>query len=281
MRLRAAVFALLAAIGCGGPAHDASTATDDIVLPGVDISEFTPRERHEFSEYVRQLPSPCKDVAVPVAECVLEKRACAACPRAAWAIAKAVRDGFSREQVEDFYKRRFDPSGEARISVEGSPSRGPADARVVLVEFADFECPFCQRLAPQLDSLWEERRDKVRFVYKFMPLEMHAHSEIAARAAIAAQAQGKFWEMHHLLFANGQHLEQPDLEKYASSIGLDMDRFRADMRSPATQARLDADKKLANDVGVHQTPTVFVDGREQEPTIDIGKWLDDEIAARK
>jgi protein-disulfide isomerase len=285
-RLDAAVFvfvALVASAGaCGSPSRDPSTATSqDIDLPGVDTSQFTPREKHEFSEYVRQLPAPCKDVAVPVAQCVLEKRACEACVPAASAIAKAVREGFSRDQVEDLYKRRFDASSATSIPVAGSPARGPENARVVLVEFADFECPFCQKIAPELDTLWEARKDKVRFVYKFMPLSMHPHGEIAARAAIAAQAQGKFWEMHHLLFANGQHLEPTDLDTYAASLSLDVDRFHADMQSPATKARLDADRKLADDLKVHGTPTLFIDGHEYDSKVDMAEWLDQEIAARK
>jgi protein-disulfide isomerase len=285
MRLGAVLLALVVLLGaCGSSPHDAATATatdQDVDLPGVDTSQFTPRERHEFSEYVRALPAPCKEVAVPVAQCVLEKRACTACVPAAAAIAKAVREGFSRDQVEDLYKRRFDASSATPIPVAGSPTRGPEGAHVVLVEFADFECPFCQKIAPELDDLWEKRKDKVLFVYKFMPLTMHPHSEIAARAAIAAQMQGKFWEMHHLLFANGQHLEQADLEKYAASVGLDVDRFRADMQSPAAKARIDADRKLADDLKVHGTPTLYIDGREYDSKVDISEWLDQEIAARK
>jgi protein-disulfide isomerase len=274
---------LLGAAACSGSARDASTATaQDVELPGVDTSQFTPRERHEFSQFVRELPAPCKDVAVPVAQCVLERRACAACLPAAQAVAKAVREGMAREQVEDLYKQRFDPSSTRAISVDGSPTRGPEGARVVVVEFADFECPFCQRIAPELDAAWDKRRDKVLFVYKFMPLAMHPHGEAAARAAIAAQAQGRFWVMHHLLFTNGQHLEPSDIDGYAQSIGLDMDRFHADEQSPATKARLDADRKLADDLHVKGTPTIFIDGREFEPRgQDLGDWLDQEIAAHR
>jgi len=121
----------------------------------------------------------------------------------------------------------------------------------------------------------------VRFVYKYMPLPMHPHGEIAARAGIAAQMQGKFWEMEKLLFANGQHLEQPDLEKYAASIGLDVDRFKADMQSPEAKARIDADRKLGDDLGVKGTPTIFIDGREYDSKVDMGEWLDQEIAAKR
>jgi 2-hydroxychromene-2-carboxylate isomerase len=280
MRLSAILFVLLAA--CGGSAKDASTATEqDVELPGVDTSQFTPRERHEFSQFVRELPAPCKDVAVPVAQCLLERRACAVCLPAAQAIAKAVREGMSGSQVEDLYKERFDESTSRNIPLAGSPWRGPEDARVVVVEFADFECPFCQKIAPELEAVWEKRRDKVRFVYKYMPLPMHPHGEIAARAAIAAQMQGKFWEMEKLLFANGQHLEQPDLEKYASSIGLDLQKFRADMQSPEAKGRLDADRKVGDDLHIKGTPTIFIDGREYDSKVDIAEWLDQEIAARR
>jgi hypothetical protein len=280
MRLRAALLVALAS--CGGSAKDASTATDqDLELPGVDTSQFTPRERHEFSQYVRQLPAPCKDVAVPVAQCVLEKRACAVCLPAAQAIAKAVREGMSSDQVEDLYKQRFDASTSKPIPLTGSPWRGPEDAHVVVVEFADFECPFCQKIAPELEAIWEKRKDKVRFVYKYMPLPMHPHGESSARAAIAAQMQGKFWEMEKLLFANGLHLEEPDLEKYAASIGLDVERFRTDMQSPEAKARIDADRKLGDDLHVKGTPTIFIDGREYDSKVDMGEWLDQEIAARR
>jgi protein-disulfide isomerase len=280
MKLRAALLLLLAA--CGGSTKDPSTATEqDVELPGVDTSQFTPRERHEFSQFVRELPAPCKDVAVPVAQCVLERRACAACLPAAQAIAKAVREGMSGGQVEDLYKQRFDASTSKAIPLAGSPWRGPEDAHVVVVEFADFECPFCQKIAPELEAIWEKRRDKVRFVYKYMPLPMHPHGEISARAAIAAQMQGKFWEMEKLLFANGQHLEQPDLEKYAASVGLDVERFRTDMQSPETKARIDADRKLGDDLHVKGTPTIFIDGREYDSKVDMGDWLDQEIAARR
>jgi protein-disulfide isomerase len=264
---------------CQGAASDPTTSQQDVDLPGVDTHDFTPREKHEFSTYVTQFPAPCPAVAVPIAQCVIEKRACPACLPAAQTIAKAVREGMAREQVEGLYKQRFDAASAKAISVEGSPSRGPDAAPVTVVEFADFECPFCQRLAPELDALWQKRQTSVRFVYKFMPLSMHPHGESAARAAIAAQAQGKFWEMHDKLFANGEHLDDADILAYAKAVGLDLDRFRSDLQSPATKARLDADRKLGDALKVKGTPTIFINGREYDPKIDIAEWVDGEIAA--
>jgi protein-disulfide isomerase len=269
----------LAPVACGGGAGDPTTADQDVELPGVDTHEFTPREKHEFSTYVKELPAPCPAVAVPIAQCVIEKRACPPCLQAAQTVAKAVREGMARDQVEGIYKERFDAASAKAISLEGSPSRGPETAPVTLVEFADFECPFCQRIAPELDALWEKRQTAVRFVYKFMPLAMHPHGESAARAAIAAQAQGKFWEMHDQLFTHGEHLEDADILKYAAAIGLDLERFRADLQSPATKARLDADRKLGDTLQVKGTPTIFINGREYDSKLDLGDWLDGEIAA--
>jgi len=285
MRLWSAAWVLVALMATGVACHDgpanSAAPPPDVELPGIDTHGFTPRERREFAQYVRQLPAPCADVAAPIAQCVRENRPCAACGPAAQAIAQAVREGMAREQVEELYKKRFDATTSRPIPLEGSPSRGPETAPVVIVEFADFECPFCQKLAPELDALWQEHKDEVRFVYKFMPLSMHVHGESAARAAIAAQAQGKFWEMHRQLFANGQHLEMPDLETYARAIGLDVDRFRADMQSPAVNARLEADRKLAEALGVKGTPAIYIDGREYDSKIDIREWIEGEVAQAK
>ena len=272
-------FTLLTSACRGGPAENASPPGDDIEIAGVDIGEFTSREKHEFSRYVREFPSPCPAVAVPLAQCLLEKRPCRTCLPAAVAVAKAVREGMTQEQVKLLYKERFDATTKRVIPIDASPSRGPETAPVTIVEFADFECPFCQHIAPELDALWEKRKDAVRFIFKFMPLSIHPHGEAAARAAIAALRQGKFWEMHRQLFANGRSLEQSDLETYAKAIGLDIGRFRADMQSPAAKALLDADRKLADDLGVKGTPTLFINGREYDAKLQMAGWVDDEIAA--
>jgi protein-disulfide isomerase len=278
----ALALALTAGAGChAGPPDDATKVDQTVDLPGLDAGDLTPRERRELSGYLGQFASPCASVAVPIAQCLRESRACPACVTAAGTLRDAVREGLAPEQVEALYKRRFDPAASKGIPVDGSPTRGPEGAPVTIVEFADFECPFCQRLAPDLDALCEKRASDVRFVYKLMPLAMHPHGEIAARAAVAAQVQGKFWEMHHQLFAAAGRLEERDLEAYAKAIGLDVERFKADMKAPATQARIDADRKLADSLGVRGTPTLYINGREYDVKLDLDQWVDAEIAAHK
>jgi protein-disulfide isomerase len=274
------VLSALAVQACdAGPANDPTSVDRGADLPGVDTHELTPRERHDVDRYVGTIAAPCPEVAVSVGQCVRERRACRACLPAAAAIVKAVREGLAEEQIRNLYKQRFDASAVKQVPLDLSPVRGGKDdAPVTIVEFADFECPFCQHIAPQIDALVEKRQGAVRFVYKFMPLAMHPHGEVAARAAIAAQAQGKFWEMHHQLFTNAAHLEDSDLDSYAKAIGLDVGRFHADMAAPATKARLDADRKLADSLGVKGTPTLYINGREYDGKADLDDWVDTEIA---
>jgi protein-disulfide isomerase len=264
------------------PAQSPEASGPAVELPGLDTHDLLPRERREFSAYVTEMLAPCPDVAVPIAQCVQEKRDCSKCLPAAKMILKAVRDGMTREQVEHLYKSRFDPKAAHAIDVAGSPTKGPLDhPKVVMVEFADFECPFCGKIAPMLDAAWDKHRGEVLFVYKYLPLAMHPHGEIAARAAIAAQNQGKFWPMHDVLFANQRSLEKPDLDKYAAQIGLDMDKYKADFDSDATTQRIAADRALADQLGIRGTPTIYIGGRQYEGRGGVEEWIEEELAAAR
>jgi protein-disulfide isomerase len=137
-----------------------------------------------------------------------------------------------------------------------------ADAPIVtIVEYSDFQCPFCSRLASTLDELVEAYPEDVRLVFKQYPLPMHPDAEPAARAALAAHEQGKFWEMHDLLFANQKALEGPNLMGYAQQIGLDIDDFTKRFDSDEVKARVDADFKQGQAVEVRGTPSYYINGR--------------------
>lgn len=252
----------------GGGAPQPSAEPKDVALPGVDTSAMTPRERHEFSSLVTELIAPCPSTPVPVAQCVLEKRACAACGQAAKFVAAAVRAGVPDSDIEHAYKERFDPSAIKTLPLAGSPSKGPDGAPVTIVEFADFECPHCRAAVPMVDAVLAAHPDKVKLVYKFVVLSMHVHAEAAARAAWAAGQQGKFWEMEHLLFERQEHLEQADLERYAQMLKLDVNQWKADMESQAAKDRLAQDRKLSEDLKLQGTPTIYVNGRELDVEAD-------------
>jgi protein-disulfide isomerase len=238
-------------------------------LPGLDQRDFTVREKNEFATLATELIAPCPNVAVPVAQCVKENRACDQCMPAAKFIYDGVRHGEPREEIENAYKDRFDPAHVKVIPIDGSPVKGPDGARVTLVEFADFECPACGRLAPLLERILENHPGDVRLVYKFYPLtQIHHHAEDAARAGIAAMMQGKFWEMNHTMFANQEELRHEDLYRYAKELGLDVERLKKDMLSADATARIAKDVALVGTLGVDHTPTVFLDGRP----VDLAKY---------
>ena len=147
-----------------------------------------------------------------------------------------------------------------QIDITGAPVRGKADAPVTLVVFSDFECPWCAKLEPLLAQLLAANADTVRVVFKHLPLPMHPQAEPAALAAIAAQRQGKFWEMHDALFAVQQWTPAAVTET-ATRIKLDMTRFQADLNSQETRMQLAKDKADAQAAEVAATPSVFVNGR--------------------
>ena len=148
------------------------------------------------------------------------------------------------------------------IPLAGSFSTGPANAALTLVEFSDFQCPYCARLAPVLDSVARAFPQDVRLVFKNFPLSFHAQARAAAAAAIAAGNQGKFFEFRERVMPQFRNLNDALYLAVAEELGLDMERFRREMvLTNEVQARLDADIELGRQVGVEGTPTVFANGR--------------------
>ena len=140
------------------------------------------------------------------------------------------------------------------------PALGPADAVLEIIEFSDFECPFCGRAKPVLDSLRARQGDAVRLVYRHFPLPMHAHAGPAAQAAVEAARQGAFWPYHDLLFTHQDRLTDADLVGYADSLGLDTAAFAAALAGGTHAAAVAADVALGQGLGVGGTPTFFLNG---------------------
>jgi protein-disulfide isomerase len=148
-----------------------------------------------------------------------------------------------------------------KIPTEGAPSRGPADAPITIVAFSDFECPYCSHALASLREVEKSHPGKVRVVFKQRPLPFHDHARLAAKASLAAAAQGRFWQYHDVLFANQKTLDRAGLEAHAREAGLDVARFSRDLDDPALEKRIDADIADAAALHVDGTPTFFVNGR--------------------
>lgn len=140
------------------------------------------------------------------------------------------------------------------------PSRGPETAPVVIEEFSEFQCPFCRLVQPTLHELERRYPGKLRFVYRHFPLAFHEYADLSARAAIAAERQGRFWPYHDLLFAEGRLTEEDHIAQ-ATKLGLDLQQFRSDLDDPGVAAVVARDVRRGRDLGVTGVPHFRINGR--------------------
>ena len=160
------------------------------------------------------------------------------------------------------------PTGRAEdVHVRG----GPADAPVTLEEYGDFQCPPCGRLAEPLQQIEKDYGSRLRVIFRNFPFPIHEHAQEAACAAEAAGLQGRFWEMHDLLYreqANWAKIKdvEPLFDSYAGMIGLNLDRFKKDKTSEKVKEKVEADKKRGEALGVKNTPTIFINNETVPPT---------------
>ncbi len=165
-----------------------------------------------------------------------------------------LEDGHEIEYLVEPYRLSVDPAT--------GPARGGAEALVTIVEWSDFECPYCKRILPTLEQLFEEYPTEVRLVFRHFPLHaIHPNAQAAAEAAVCAQDQGAFWALHDLMFEEQDTLGVDDLKDKAERAGLDAEAFAACMEAEDTPGRVEADRRAGIEVGVNGTPALFVNGR--------------------
>jgi len=156
----------------------------------------------------------------------------------------------------------FDPDKIYDLPVDSSPAKGSATAKVLVVEFADFQCPFCAQSAKLVDDVLKQYPNDVKLVFKQFPLtQIHPLAMHAAKASLAAHKQGKFWPFHDVLFDNSRALQPESVRRYADESGLDLARFEKDIASPVIARQIDDEMRLAREADVRGTPTLFVNGR--------------------
>lgn len=149
-----------------------------------------------------------------------------------------------------------------QVSAGNSPRWGRAGAPVEIVEFSDFQCPYCTRGAETLEQVKKHYGDKVTIVYRHFPLPMHDRADEGAAASECANEQGKFWEYHDILFANQRALQRPQLEAYAEQLGLNMAKFREALDTGKFKAQVDADLAQARSAGISGTPSFLINGQK-------------------
>lgn len=203
-------------------------------------------------------------------------------PALAWALTRLIRrlpETLRARQVARTSEDILDLTAE--VDPEYDHIRGPDDAPVTLVEYGDFECPYCGMAEGTIRELLAQHGDDVRYVFRHLPLtDVHPSAQLAAEASEAAAAQGKFWEMYDKLLAHQGELTPRDLARYATELGLDVDRFRNELRTRQYASRVSEDVASADESGVSGTPTFFINGRRHYGVYDLDT-LTSEVRAAK
>lgn len=148
-----------------------------------------------------------------------------------------------------------------KVEIGNSPFKGSKNAPVTIVEFSDFQCPFCSRVNPTLNNLMKKYPGKLKIVFKHQPLPSHQNAKIAAQASMAAHKQGKFWEMHDLIFANQDRLNRESLTAHAKKLGLNEGQFKKDLDDPAILKQIEEEGRWAMANGLGGTPSFLINGQ--------------------
>jgi Na+/H+ antiporter NhaA len=204
-------------------------------------------------------------------------------PAVAWALTRMIRllpEALRARQVARIAEDILDLAVD--VDPEYDHIRGPNDAPVTLVEYGDFECPYCGQAESSIRELLSSHGDDVRYVWRHLPLsDVHPSAQLAAEASEAAAAQGKFWEMYDTLLAHQSELGPRDLARYAGDLGLDLDRFRDELRRREYAQRVSEDVASADESGVSGTPTFFINGRRHYGVYDIDTLTEAVGAAKR
>lgn len=260
----------------------APATVDKTPLPGFDVSKLEASKQDLFYKMVGALPSPCGK-AHSLRTSVTQDATCKRAPFAVRLIQELILDEQDEDIVRDIYEARYVQNQKVQtIDVASAPMVGSSDAPVTLVEFFDYGCPSCVQLKPVLDRVIAENKGKLKVYYKMFPLvTKHPDSMGCAQAALAAKAQGKFHEMHDLIFEKFGNQKKADLRTYAQQLGLDLGRYDNDF--VIAEAAVKTDMKDGEAAGVGGTPTLFLNGRLYGGPADpkyFAMAIDEEIAAR-
>jgi len=254
-------------------AQDWKTAT---TLPGVELEGLSPAGQTAALKLMRARACPC-GCDMKLAECRIQDPGCSYSKGIAGIITTNLKAGKNVDDVIAAVEAA--PISHPRptkilddpvdIPTGGSPVLGPAAAAITVVEFSDFQCPYCAQAIHKIAAVMQAYPTQVKLIFKQFPLDIHSQAALAAAAALAAHHQGKFWPLHDLLFANRTHLARNNILSMAASLGLDMPQFTRDMDSPETRKAVERDEADGERAGVGGTPTFFIDGQRYNGSIEM------------
>jgi protein-disulfide isomerase len=280
--------AMTALENSGNPGSSAAVAdtgpVDTTPLPGVDVGKLNDDKKTLFYKLVGSLSSPCGK-AHSLRTSFTSDTSCKRAPFAVRYVMSLVEDEATDPQVRDEYDKKYKSTeGSVMLDTSKAPHDGPDDASVRLTEFYDYGCPHCAAFRPMMEQIVKDEQGKVVEYFMMFPLEKHVDSKSAAQAALAADAQGKFKEMHALLFSKQPEQDHAHVDDMAKSLGLDMAKFEQVYSDPATAAHVASDFAQGEKAGVDATPTLFFNNRKYDGPMHpkyIELWIEEELAVNR
>ncbi len=250
-------------------------------LPGVDFAGLSPKAKATVLKVLRDHECSCQ-CGRKLAQCRVEDPGCAYSTNLAKTAIAAAKSGSTESEIDAAinqsnwaHLQTEQPQARpmlapaVQIPVAGSPVLGDSTAKVTMVEFSDFQCPYCAQAVSEIDAVLKAYPSQIKLIFKQFPLEMHPQAEFAAKAALAAQKQGKFWEMHNAMFAHQNQLSREGIESMAQAAGLDMKKFDADLASTEVSETVIRDVQDGDRVGVEGTPSFFINGQKYNGYLDL------------
>ena len=246
-------------------------------LPNVEWKTATPAQKQKALKVMREFGCTC-GCSMNVAQCRVEDPPCAQSKALSSIaisgaiagmteadIAKALANSDLSKRAAQRGKTMLDP---VDIPIVNAPFKGPANAKITLVEFSDFQCPYCAQAVGFLNETLKAYPNDVRLVFKQYPLEILPNARISSSAALAAHAQGKFWPMHDKMYANYKQLTRANILMWAKEAGVDAVRFAADLDSQWIKQLVDKDYADGEKAGVEATPTIFINGKKYQGSLE-------------
>ena len=271
---RTAAFCLLltGSIAASLFAQDWQTSTN---LPGVNLQGLSAAQKASVLKVMRSQGCSC-GCDMRIAECRVKDPTCSYSKGMTDVVIESIKAGKTEQEAFDAAKAsRWGHIPEPKllddpvvIPIKGSPVTGAASAKIVIVEFSDFQCPYCILAVPEIQSVLKAYPTEAKLIFKQFPLEIHSKAVLAASAALAANNQGKFWPMHDAMFAN-HDLSRAAFVKEAQELGLDMPRFEKDLDSAEIRQAIQKDVNDGEKAGVEGTPTIFINGQRYNGPITL------------
>jgi protein-disulfide isomerase len=260
---------------------DPAVANDTTPLQGVDVSKLEGDKQKLFYKFVNTMKSPCGK-GHSLRTSFTSDTSCKRAPFAVRYVMQLVQDEATEEQIRNEYTSKYQDVKKVKLDVTKAPRIGTEDSPVSIIEFFDYGCPHCAQFRPMLEQVAKDEEGKVAEYFMMFPLGKWPDSKSAAQAGLAAYKQGKFKEMHDMLFAKAPQHNKDAVFGYAKELGLDMAKFEADYNAEAPHVEMD--RAQGEGVGVESTPTVFFNDRKYEGPLNpkyIDMWIEEEIAVNR